>query len=138
MRGKHRPEIHPADESHGESPDGQGTGLEGMGGIKNGSPGKRNKEGNQMVTVDEVVESVTNKMIEEVFGGDDIPNWYSALSEVKKAWGKLVEAADALATASNYLKGIPEEHRIVSLIDGVENMNDAIYTQIERMGGRAV
>ena len=90
-----------------------------------------------MVTVDEVVERVTNRMIEEAFG-DDIPNWYPALSEVKKAWGKLVEAADALATASEYLKGCPEEHRVNSLIDGVEGMNDSIYEQIERMGGRVI
>ena len=90
-----------------------------------------------MYTVDDAVESYTNKLINEVFE-DDIPNWYPAISEIKRAWGKLVEAADALASAGDYLKGCPEEHRVDSLIVGVESMNDAIWDQIERMGGKMV
>ena len=67
-----RPEIHPGDGSHGKTHDGQRTGLEGMGGIKDGSFTTETKEGNQMCTVDEVVESYTNKLVEETFG-DDMP-----------------------------------------------------------------
>ena len=133
MRGKHRPEIHPADESHGKSPDGQGKRFEGMGGIKNDSILGQIKEGKK-VTVDQAVEEYTDKLVQKVFEED---------SDAKKAVGslweasyQLVKAREMIALAASQVKGTPDEIRIDSLYDAVEDIKFHIYKQIRRMGGK--
>lgn len=88
-----------------------------------------------MFDVDRAVEAYTDRLIEKVFGGDDIPNWYPARSEIDKAYGLLIKAADALATAGDYLAGTDEEDRITELIEAVEETNDRIFKQLDKMGG---
>lgn len=134
MRGKHRPEIHPADESYGKSPDGQGKGFEGMGGIKDDSILGQIKEEGKKVTVDQMVETTTDKMVQEVFEED---------SDAKKAVGslweasyQLVKAREMIALAASQVKGTPDEIRIDSLYDAVEDIKFHIFKQISRMGGK--
>lgn len=133
MRGKHRPEIHPADEPHGKSPDGQGKGFEGMGGIKNDPILGQIKEGKK-VTVDQVVESYTDKLVQEVFEEDSDAK--KAVDSLWEASYQLVKAKEMIALAASQVKGTPDEIRIESLYDAVDDISFHIYRQIVRMGGK--
>lgn len=133
MRGKHRPEIHPADESHGKSPDGQGKGFKGMGGIKDDSILGQIKEGKK-VAADQMVETYTDKMVQEVFEED--PDAAEAIGTLWEADYRLLKAREALALASSKVKGTPNEMRIDSIYEAVDKLLGEIYGQILRMGGR--
>lgn len=133
MLGKHRPEIHPADEPHGKSPDGQGKGFEGMGGIKDDPILGQIKEGKK-VTVDQMVETTTDKMVQEVFEEDSDAK--KAVGSLWEACYQLVKAREMIALAASQIKGTPDEIRIDSLYDAVEDIKFHIYKQISRMGGK--
>ena len=133
MRSKHRPDIYPADEPHGKAHDGQGNGFEGMGGIKDDSILGQIKEGKK-VTVDQAVETYTDKMVQEVFEED--PDAKEAVGNLWEADYRLLKAREVLALASSQVMGTPDEMRIDSLYDEVDKLLGEIYKQIVRMGGR--
>lgn len=104
-----------------------------MGGIKDDSILKQIKEGKK-VTVDQVVESYTDKMVQEVFEED--PDAKEAVGSLWEADYRLLKAREVLALASSQVKGTPDEMRIDSLYDEVDKLLGEIYKQILRMGGR--
>ena len=85
------------------------------------------------MTVDQMVEATTDKMVQTVF--EDNGNRES----IKSLWDavcELIKVREALALASAMVADTPDEMRIGSLYDDVDKISLEIYKQIVRMGGR--
>lgn len=64
---------------------------------------------------------------------DKYPYWINAEYKLSEAKSLLSKAEGQLNLAVEYVKGSSQEDRIVSLIDSVSELYDAIYEQIQKM-----